>query len=67
MLEEAGVQIVEEDEVNKFGVDFEEEVEANMFCMDVPAGVNIFGVDDPAVVKVLPDFPSSPILGNLLA
>ena len=54
--------MVEEEEVNKLGVDFEEEVEANMFCMDVPAGVNIFGVDDPAVVKVLPDFPSSPIL-----
>lgn len=56
--------MVEEEEGNKLGVDFEEELEANMFCMDVPAGVNIFGVDDPAVVKVLPDFPSSPILGS---
>ena len=64
MLEEAGVQMVEEEEGNKLGVDFEEEVEANKFCIDVPAGVNIFGVDDPAVVKVLPDFPSSPILGS---
>ena len=64
MLEDAGVQMADEEEGNKLGVDFEEEVEANKFCIDVPAGVNIFGVDDPAVVKVLPDFPSSPILGS---